>query len=615
MYSTRITITLKHGGISKMTYDPKRAWNIAATEITLPDSDGYFLYIKVPTAAGENTSEFIVDKGYVVPSRDAGYFICPWGYIHPPVEGVREYSPYWGNKKGVSLEKATGAEVTTGTNDLKYVTPKAIKDSDIFQSSAITIKNAEQIEHGFSIGDAIRNSPDGWVKSQADSRYNSGTLGLVSEIIDVNTFTFISCGLLHGEYIKGNKYYLSPNEPGKIDLLENLSFSPESIVQYVGTGTESGLLIEIDYGHEIIQKNITNAFEYDISATTWLDDKLMTTTELSAPTSYWESISCDETGQYVVAGAVNGRLYTSSDFGDTWTERQPAGNTDRLWRSVKYNHDASILVAADVGGRLWKSINQGASWTEMQPVGNINKNWNVFAMSRTGEFMIAGVLYGRIYKSNDFGVTWSELHPESSDSDFNWFIADISEDGEKIIIGSNQIGECYFSADGGSSFDNLYYTIGFNDNELIQTAKVNADGMKLIIGIPTVGNSDGQDEFGYFMSSIDGGLSWYNEYEIPEIPFSHSNFAMSRNGKYIATFTHNSLCLSEFKLMGAWTFHKQRGSTINQSAIAISENGSMVFISAFAGKIHRITFKEIITEAPKDNKIYGRKNGEWVEII
>lgn len=106
MYFTRITITLKHGGISKMTYDPKRAWNIAATEITLPDSDGYFLYIKVPTASGENTSEFIVDKGYVVPSRDAGYFICPWGYIHPPVGGSREYSPYWGNKRGANGQSA-----------------------------------------------------------------------------------------------------------------------------------------------------------------------------------------------------------------------------------------------------------------------------------------------------------------------------------------------------------------------------------------------------------------------------------------------------------------------------------------------------------------------------
>ena len=119
-----------------MTYDPKRAWNISATEITLPDSDGYFLYIKVPTAAGENTSEFIVDKGYVVPSRDAGYFICPWGYIHPPVGGSREYSPYWGNKRGsngqsayvyiayASADDGTGFTMTFNSS-LDYIAIKA----------------------------------------------------------------------------------------------------------------------------------------------------------------------------------------------------------------------------------------------------------------------------------------------------------------------------------------------------------------------------------------------------------------------------------------------------------------------------------------------------------
>lgn len=37
--------------------------------------------------------------------------------------------------------KATGAEVTTGTDDAKFVTPKAISDSNVLQSADSTIKN------------------------------------------------------------------------------------------------------------------------------------------------------------------------------------------------------------------------------------------------------------------------------------------------------------------------------------------------------------------------------------------------------------------------------------------------------------------------------------------
>jgi len=40
-----------------------------------------------------------------------------------------------------SLTKATGAEVTEGTDDAKYLTPKSVTDSNIVQSSDSTVKN------------------------------------------------------------------------------------------------------------------------------------------------------------------------------------------------------------------------------------------------------------------------------------------------------------------------------------------------------------------------------------------------------------------------------------------------------------------------------------------
>ena len=40
-------------------------------------------------------------------------------------------------------------------------------------------------------------------------------------------------------------------------------------------------------------------------------------------------------GCYMIAGVYqyDGRLYTSSDYGVSWTERQPAGDADKAWYS------------------------------------------------------------------------------------------------------------------------------------------------------------------------------------------------------------------------------------------------------------------------------------------
>jgi hypothetical protein len=94
-----------------MTYDPKRIWNIAAAEITLPTGAGYFLYLKVPTATGIEETEFIVDESeHIDPLKFAGYVLYKWGYIHPPVDGVRQVSMLWGNaKQQVSAVQSTGS--------------------------------------------------------------------------------------------------------------------------------------------------------------------------------------------------------------------------------------------------------------------------------------------------------------------------------------------------------------------------------------------------------------------------------------------------------------------------------------------------------------------------
>lgn len=68
--------------------------------------------------------------------------------------------------------KATGAEVNTGSNDAKFVTPKAIEDSDYAKTAAITIAQAQS------------NSS---ITPHADGTYTPVTITIVKGIITAVT--------------------------------------------------------------------------------------------------------------------------------------------------------------------------------------------------------------------------------------------------------------------------------------------------------------------------------------------------------------------------------------------------------------------------------------------
>ena len=44
---------------------------------------------------------------------------------------------------------------------------------------------------------------------------------------------------------------------------------------------------------------------------------------------YWNNAVSDSDGTNLIASVLGGRLYTSSDSGVNWTERQPAGDADK----------------------------------------------------------------------------------------------------------------------------------------------------------------------------------------------------------------------------------------------------------------------------------------------
>jgi len=147
-------------------------------------------------------------------------------------------------------------------------------------------------------------------------------------------------------------------------------------------------------------------------------------------------------GSYCSGGAHCGRLWVSHEYGatGTWTETRPLDeNAGKQWQSVASSTDGKHLIAGVDGGLLYigaYSAEGALSWTETQPAEeNDNKKWRALASSPDGSQLIAGIYPGPLYMSSDYGAegTWTEVQPAGSGSK-KWQAAAYSLDGTRAIV-------------------------------------------------------------------------------------------------------------------------------------------------------------------------------------
>jgi len=86
-----------------------------------------------------------------------------------------------------------------------------------------------------------------------------------------------------------------------------------------------------------------------------------------------------------------GHIYTSTNFGVSWTPR----DSQRLWSSVASSADGKRLIAADLDGFIYTSTDSGASWTPRFT----NLNWRAVASSADGTKLVAATAVQEIYTS------------------------------------------------------------------------------------------------------------------------------------------------------------------------------------------------------------------------
>jgi len=120
--------------------------------------------------------------------------------------------------------------------------------------SASNTENVTQTAHGLSVGDWIKHDGVSYSLAQADAAANAGVIGVVSDSVDADNFTYQFAGVYSGgTWTLGANYFLSVDNAGVAET--GITYVSGNIRVFVGTGVAGGLLLEIDVGTEIAAVN------------------------------------------------------------------------------------------------------------------------------------------------------------------------------------------------------------------------------------------------------------------------------------------------------------------------------------------------------------------------
>ena len=236
----------------------------------------------------------------------------------------------------------------------------------------------------------------------------------------------------------------------------------------------------------------------------------------------WMSIAASADGRVLIANAdnIHQSLFVSGDAGLTWA----ATNTSSGRKHVAASGDGYTLAAADEDGVISISLDSGGSWQAAQPPG-VQVDWRALAVSHGGELIIVGG-QGPTYTSSSRGATWLLTTGISQ----CWGFAS-SDDGRELFASCAPPDETWVlltSVDAGLSWQSRQSLSGMAYGAAIASS---ASGSSL------VASWSGQFEVsgaGAVNVSTNGGLSWATRFLWPYTGRGGSSVAMSSDGCTIA---------------------------------------------------------------------------------
>ena len=291
------------------------------------------------------------------------------------------------------------------------------------------------------------------------------------------------------------------------------------------------------------------------------------TQRLSPPTTYpigtWNGVSVSATGQYQSAVVQNGNIFTSSDYGVSWTARTAPGGL--YWYSISLSSTGQYQTAVVAGGNIWTSSDYGVTWASRATV----LNWVYISLSSTGQYQSAVVNGGYIWTSSDYGVTWTARTAPGTP---NWISISLSSTGQYQSAVVNN-GYIWISSDYGVSWASRtapgspgWRSISLSSTGQYQTAVPEGDPIR---------------------TSSDYGVTW----TVRNTPGSLSwrSIAVSSTGQYQSTVVAsggNIWTSSDYGV--TWTIRSSPG-TLNWVYISLSSTGQYQSAVVGGGNIYTST--------------------------
>jgi hypothetical protein len=274
-----------------------------------------------------------------------------------------------------------------------------------------------------------------------------------------------------------------------------------------------------------------------------------------------DCLAMSSTGQYQYTGGWAGNVYSSSDYGATWTARTTPGSMSK--HALACSADGQFVAVGNVSsGFLWTSSNAGVNWTQRTNAGQ--RDWYGLNISDDGTKLAAAAYNGQIYTSTDSGANWT-----ARASTKYWLKLTGNSDGSKLIaMGDNTsnsgLTEVWTSSDSGVNWTqrspgNIQDQYGQHSYGMTRT---DASGNHYFL-VPNQ----------FIKISTDNGLNWTNIDQTFDFEKQFDNVAVSGNGQ-VGFATYNWLGLHHKSVDGlqTWTL-----PTVDRRGIvACSYDGSVV---------------------------------------
>ena len=127
----------------------------------------------------------------------------------------------------------------------QYTTAWAEFVSGSSDSSLAVVKTLTETAHGFTVGNIIRFNGTNYIKAKADSASNSANvLGLISKVVDVNSFQLATTGYIDGlsGLTAGYTYFLSDTVAGGLTATEPSAVGTVSKPMLIAVSATAGFV-------------------------------------------------------------------------------------------------------------------------------------------------------------------------------------------------------------------------------------------------------------------------------------------------------------------------------------------------------------------------------------